>query len=121
MQRSTQQAAAQAVPLHLLQVQQEIMHIHQQLAPQLLALPLLLRSLRRAVLALPHQLLDQQLSRARPGVPPLRPPATMPTNPWVLLLPSTQLEAAHLPADLVLRRQVGVQGRTLITHRLLLR
>jgi len=107
MQRSTQQAAAQTGLVHLLQVRQEIMRTHQQLAPQLLPLPLLLRSLSRAVLALPHQLLLQQLSRARPGVPPLRPPVTMPTNPWVPQLPSTQLEAAHLPANLVLSKQVG--------------
>ena len=111
MQRSTQQAPAQTVPVHLLQVQQEIMHTHQQLAPQLLALPLLLRNLSRAVLALPHQLLHQQLSRAPPGMPPLRPPATMPTNPWVQQLPSTQVVAAHLPANLVLKKQVGFKGQ----------
>lgn len=105
MQRSTQRAAVQRVLVHLLQIQQEIMHTHQQLAPQLLALPLLLQRLSRAVPALPHQLLLQRLSRARPGVPPLRPPATMPTNLWVPQLPSTQLEAAHLPANLMLRKQ----------------
>lgn len=83
------------------------MHPHQQLAPQLPPLPLLLQSPSMAVLALPHQLLLQQLSRDRPGVPPLRPPATMPTSPRGLQLPSTQVEAAHLPANLVLRKQVG--------------
>ena len=110
MQRSTQRAAVQRVLVHLLQIQQEIMHTHQQLAPQLLALPLLLQRLSRAVPALPHQLLLQRLSRARPGVPPLRPPATMPTNLWVPQLPSIQLEAAHLPANLMLRKQVGFRG-----------